>query len=150
MSASECVQINCNSVGFNSDCVGIIAINCTGINFNNTQNGQIWIANAVTTKTGSTTASSTVPATVDGQYGMYYIDNTAGNVAVNLGDPAVLKDQTFFFLQTNTTGANVAVFNAYAAENLNFLGMPQNHLGAQGKCISITSDGTDWFIKTSI
>lgn len=148
MSAINCGTINCIGVVFNADCIGIVAINCTNKQFDNSQNNMVFVNNSFVSPKTSANASNSAPTNVDGSKGLYYCDASGGTVTINLGNPVLFLDCEIYFLRIDSS-VNAVTFNGFGSENLNFVGLPQNLIASQGKCICLTNNGTDWFIKTS-
>ena len=143
--ANKSTQINCSGVVFGGDCVGVVAINGTPKVFDSSHNNKTYLNNSlVTPSTSILINAASGPPTLNGLYGLYYIDVTGGAMPIYLGNPAILKDCRITLKRIDATANNITL-TAYGAELFEFAAMPQVILPVKGNSITITSNGTDWF-----
>ena len=146
MAASKCVTINCSSVTLGGDCVGVVAINCSSKVFDSSHNNKAYLNNSLVTPSASILINAASgPPTLNGAYGLYYIDVSGGAMPVYLGNPAVLIDCRITLKRIDATANNITL-TAFGTELFEFAAMPQVIIPAKGNAITITSNGTDWFI----
>lgn len=144
--ARQIIPINCINVVFAGNCAGIVAINCIDKTFTSNDNGKIFISNSVINTSASILVNaSTGPPTVDGTIGLYYIDASGSPMPVYLGNPTLLKDCRVSFYRLDGSANNIT-FTDFGGEKLNLAALPQVLIPTQKDCITLTSDGTDWFI----
>jgi hypothetical protein len=146
--ASNCIIVGRNNV-VSGDCTGIVALNCNNMVFNASHNNKTFINNSFVTPKLSTTATGSSPTTVNGTYGMYYCDDTGGDVIINLGDPAIFIDCEFYFKRVISVANNIK-FYSFGAELIEGAASPATLIPALDGCICLTTNGTDWFIKTKM
>lgn len=123
---------------------GITLIACSGLNTDPTYNNTVWIKNQRYFETGEHIATASSPSTVDGTFKFCHVDASGGDVDIDFGDPAILKNCEIIFIRIDNTANNVN-FNAFGTELLDFMALPQILIPSQADTVRIHSDGTNWF-----
>lgn len=146
---SGTTMINCSGCITHPNANRVTLINCTGVITDVTYNYKTVINNVKqfqgSTKITASTATAAVPAQVNGSYAFYYIDESGGDVYIQLGNPADFKDTEIVYKRITTAG-NKIYFITYGSEKIEFVAGPQI-LCATTKAMALTSDGIDWFKK---
>lgn len=140
--------INCDSCVVEPRVIDLTAINCTSKVFSSYDSYSVFIKNAKVDTNRSTTATSSAATTISAAYSLYYVDATAGNVDIYFDNPALYIDMRFFFKRIDASAFTVTFYSyVYGTELLEFAAMPQSTvIVAQGDCVEVTTNGTDWFI----
>jgi hypothetical protein len=128
----------------------IVLLNTSGRTTTPRDNGKTFIDNRVIVSPRSQTltvsSSSTNPWVIRMDYGISYVDASGGDVYIKFDDPALWPDTVIYFKRIDNS-VNLVYFQPYGSELMEFMAMPTSTiLLSQGDSVTVTTNGTDWFI----
>lgn len=141
--------INSSGCTTHTNSTNITLINCSAITTDEFDNNQVYINNHRVFPSRSIQVTASSAYTVSPEYDMHYVDPTGGDVTVQFPDPVRFKDHPGLCFKRTTAGTNNIKFYSFASETIEFGTSPQTFITSRGDVIIFTSDGVNWYQKST-